>query len=378
VIKLGDESREQIRLGSSEVQVGKPLPWSIFDSERRLFMRKGAVVETPAQLVQLAQHAMYRSGGETNSARSVEERRKAPFFVIGEMMGRLNASLSAIAAKHQNFSIEQFQELCTGIQVMCAEDADAALAAVHLDREGKYTVRHLIHCALLVELVAYRIGYSPDDRHRLVAASLTANVGMLELQERLMKQGMVTPEQRQEINGHCERSVALLRQAGVQDDLWLEIVLQHHERMDGGGYPRGLRGPEIVEGARLIALADIYHAKISDRIYRAAMLPTHALRQVFLGKGKDVDQDLAQLFIKEVGVYPPGGFVTLTNGELAVVTHRAQDGRLPLVASIITPRGAPYPRPLSRDTGNKEYAIKETAVRDGAILLTDLMPLWGY
>ena len=238
--------------------------------------------------------------------------------------------------------------------------------------------RHLIHGALLVELVAYRLGYTPDDRHRIICASLTANVGMLELQERLLQQGAITPEQRRGINRHPEESVALLRQAGVEDETWLEVVLQHHERMDGSGYPRGLEGDEIHESARILALADIYHAKISDRIYRAGMLPTHALRQVFLGQGKDIDQNMAKIFIKELGVYPPGGFVRLANGELAVVTHRGRDGTSPRVASVITPRGAPYPRPLPRDTIKKEYAIRETAVRDGSILLTDLLPLWGF
>ena len=79
-----------------------------------------------------------------------------------------------------------------------------------------------------------------------------------------------------------------------------------------------------------------------------------------------------------LGVFPPGGFVKLANGELAVVTHRAQDGTAPRVASVITPRGAPYPRPLPRDTSKSDCAIRETAVRDESILLTDLMPLWGY
>jgi len=378
MIKLGDELREKIRQGDGDVRLGQALPWTVFDVEGRLLMRKGVVVESPVQLALLAEHAVYRTAGKVAPTHTVEERRKAPFFVIGEMMGRLNTLLGAIATKHPDFSIEQVKQLSVSIQTMCAEDADAALAAVHLDREGKYTIRHLIHTALLVELVAYRLGYTPDDRHRIICASLTANVGMLELQERLLQQGAITPEQRQDINRHPEESVALLRQSGVEDETWLEIVLQHHERMDGSGYPRGLQGDEIHESARILALADIYHAKISDRIYRAGMLPTHALRQVFVGQGKDIDQNLAKVFIKELGVYPPGGFVRLANGELAVVTHRGHDATSPRVASVITPRGAPYPRPLPRDTANKECAIRETAVRDGSVLLTDLLPLWGY
>lgn len=374
MIRLDAQFLEALRLGETEAQVGRPLPWSLFDSVGRLLMRRGMTVETPAQLAELSRQAAYRLGENTAVA---EVKQDNPFFAIAEMMGRLNSVLAALAAGGSD-ALPPLKALATAIQVMCAADADAALAAIHLDRDGKYTVRHLIHSALLVELAAYRLGYTPDHRHMIVCAALTANLGMMALQERLLQQGAITAEQRREIDGHPERGVALLRAAGVTDAVWLESVLQHHERMDGSGYPRGLRGDGIQPGARLIALSDIYHAKISDRLYRPAMAPTDALRQVFLGQGKHVDQNLAALFIKELGVFPPGGFVRLSNGEVAVVTHRGHDRLSPRVASVLTPRGVPYGRPLPRDTGNKDCAIRETALRDESILLTDLLPLWGY
>jgi HD-GYP domain-containing protein (c-di-GMP phosphodiesterase class II) len=360
-----------------DLQLGKPLPWSVFDGRGRSLMDKGTVIDSPAQLALLAEQAVYRSRGEEKNIPSfLEERDGAPFFAIGEMMGRLNAILHGIADRNPDSTVQQLGDLYGAIQLICEEEADAALAAIHLEREGKYAVRHLIHTALLVELVAYRLGYSADDRYRIICAALTANTGMLDLQERLLKKGPVTREERREINRHCEAGVELLQQAGVQDEMWLEIVLQHHERVDGSGYPRGLRGDEIHEGARLIALADIYHAKISDRLYRSAMSPTYALRQVFLGQGKDTDQALVEMFVKELGVFPPGEFVRLSNGEIAVVTHRAENGGAPRVASITSSRGATYPRPLPRESGNAEWAIKEAAERDESVLLTELLPLW--
>lgn len=374
MIRLDPQFLEAMRLGGSDVQVGRPLPWSLFDGAARLLMRRGMIVESPAQLVALSREAVFRLDDHPAAG---DDRRDNPFFAIGEMMGRLNSLLTTLAAGGSE-ALPALEALATSIQAMCAADADAALAAIHLDRDGRYTVRHLIHTALLVELVAFRLGYTPDRRHVLVCAALTANVGMLELQERLLQQGAITPEQRREIDMHPERGVGLLRAAGVTDPMWLESVLQHHERMDGSGYPRGLQGEGIGAGARLIALADIYHAKVSDRLYRPAMAPTDALRQVFLGQGRDVDQTLANLFIKELGVFPPGGFVRLANGELALVTHRGHDGLSPRVASLLTPRGAPYARPLPRDTGTRDCAIRETALRDESMLLADVLPLWGY
>ncbi len=377
LIELGDELRDMVRLGSSAIVVGKPLPWSIFDKEGRLLMRKEAVLRNKNELGQLLERGAYRTGGSYIPP-SLKHRRRSPFFLVGELMAQLNAVFHAIMEGQRDTILEPLHEVCITMQVMCAEDADAALAAIHLDKDGKYTLRHPIHSALLVELATYRLGYDPDHRQRLIAATLTANVGMLELQEFLQKQGPVNAEQRAEINQHPSRSVVLLRDAGVNDEEWLEIVLQHHERADGSGYPCGLRGEEIVSGARIIALADIYHAKISERAYRTPMLPTHALRQLFLSQGKDVDDRIAKAFIKELGVYPPGGFVRLFNGEIAVVTHRGLNGTAPRVASLFSPRGAPYPRPLPRDTSQTDIAIKESASRPESVLISNLLPLWGY
>jgi len=369
-----------IKLDREIEQLGQDmtLPWTVFDARGRSLLRKGIVIDTPQRLALLTEQAVYRGSEGEQSTRAIKDRSGIPFFVIGEWMGRLHTMLRAIAARRLDFNIVHFDELCVAIQLMCAEDADAALAAIHLDHDGKYAVRHLIHSALLVELVTNRMGKSPDERQRLIAATLTANVGMLDLQERLIKQGDISASQRDEINRHPEEGVALLRLAGVQDELWLELVLQHHERLDGSGYPRGLRGDEIKEDARIMAIADIYHAMISERMHRAGMLPTDALRQVLLSQGNDIDSGLSEVFIKELGVYPPGAFVRLANGDIAVVTHRGQEGVSPRVASVITPRGVAYPRPLPRNPAASEWAIKEIMARDESLLLTDLLPLWGY
>jgi len=380
IIRLDDEVRALLRTASEPVRVGDPMPWSVFDSVGRLLVRKGAMVQSRELLNRLVERGAFRSSGEVRPASQEADKQNSPFFVIGELMARLHTLLYSIATRRGDNALSVLGEVCTAMQVMCAQDADATLAALHLSHEGKYIVRHPIHSGLLVELVAYRLGYTPDERHKMIAAMLTANVGMLDLQERLQKVGGITPEQRLEINRHPDQGVELLRAAGVTDELWLSMVAQHHERMDGSGYPLGLKDEGICRGARIIALADVYHAKISERAYRSPMSPTHALRHVFMAHGSDIDRGMAKAFIKELGVYPPGAFVRLANGEHAVVTHRGQEGLMPRVAGVMSPTGQPYPRPVPRPRGrgHREFNIKEIASRDEAVLVTDLLPLWGY
>lgn len=201
---------------------------------------------------------------------------------------------------------------------------------------------------------------------------------MLELQDKLHNQKEpLTEHQLREIRQHPDNGEKLLRAAGVDDPLWLRIVRQHHERNDGSGYCEGLRGDAIIEEAKLLALVDIYSAMVSPRAYRAEMQAKEVLRDLFLSRGKSIDDHLCMVFIKEMGIYPPGSFVRLVNGEVAVVIRRGNSATSPLVSSVLSPRGGLYIKPLRRDTSQKGYAIQEFCVMEKGVKL-NLSVIWGY
>src|SRR3569832_1843291 len=380
IIRLDDEVRALLRTASEPVRVGDPMPWSVFDSVGRQMVRKGAMVQSRELLNRLVERGAFRSSGEVRPASQEADKQNSPFFVIGELMARLHTLLYSIATRRGDNALSVLGEVCTAMQVMCAQDADATLAALHLSHEGKYIVRHPIHSGLLVELVAYRLGYTPDERHKMIAAMLMVFVGLLVLLVRLLLVGGYSPVLWLVFFWFPVLGVVLLRAAGVTDELWLSMVAQHHERMDGSGYPLGLKDEGICRGARIIALADVYHAKISERAGRAPGAPARARRRGGGARGGDGDRGRAKAFIKELGVYPPGAFVRLANGEHAVVTHRGQEGLLPRGPGCFCPPGLHFPRPAPRPRGrgHREFNIKDTAPRDAAVLVTDLLPLWGY
>jgi HD-GYP domain-containing protein (c-di-GMP phosphodiesterase class II) len=223
---------------------------------------------------------------------------------------------------------------------------------------------HALYGALLSELVIGRMGLAEHNRHPVMAAALTTNVGLLDLQAQLLNhQGPLNEEKWLEIKLHPERSVALLRAAGVDDEGWLTIIDLHHEKMDGSGYGRGLAGPAINRESRIVAVTDRYHALISDRESRSGLSPTAALRKIFSQRDEGLDEDIVRVLIKQIGVYPPGVHVRLFNGEIGLVIRRGKDGTSPRVTSIISPRGAPYIKPFVRDCSKDEYAIKEMVNR---------------
>ncbi|MDO9241406.1 MAG: HD domain-containing phosphohydrolase, partial [Methylicorpusculum sp.] len=159
----------------------------------------------------------------------------------------------------------------------------------------------------------------------------------------------LSDQQRDIIKAHPELGRALLQKAGINNAEWLNAVHNHHERIDGNGYPDGLSGDAIPVAARILSLTDIYSAMILPRAYRDGFYVKKALRDIFLQRGSAVDESLAHLLIKEIGIYPPGTFVLLANGETGVVLKRAPvDTESIHVLSLLNPQGKPFANPKQR------------------------------
>jgi HD-GYP domain-containing protein (c-di-GMP phosphodiesterase class II) len=202
---------------------------------------------------------------------------------------------------------------------------------------------------------------------------------MLHLQDQLQhRREPLTQAQRDEIHQHPQRGVEMLRGAGVTDGVWLDGVLHHHESLDGSGYPGGLREGEISACAQLIHLADLYAARVSARDYRPGKPPSQALREIFLSRGQSVNATLAAVLIKELGVYPPGTFVRLANGELALAIRRGAAPDAPIVQSLVGPRGNLYVIPIRRDCGKPGLAVKEIVPQAEVDVKINRNLLWGY
>ncbi|WP_305857510.1 HD-GYP domain-containing protein [Balneatrix alpica] len=226
---------------------------------------------------------------------------------------------------------------------------DVLLGAMQADKDMPEILARPLHCAILCELTCRRLKWPLFKRLELVAAALTYDLGFHDLLERLLQQSKpLTEEQWQQVRAHPGKGHALLVAAGIHDAGWLDAVLQHHERLDGSGYPDGLAGDKISEGARILGLADIYTAMIRPRGYRRQKLALEALRDLFQAEALGMDPKLVKVFIKELGLFPPGSLVRLSNEEVAMVYARSKRGPLPRVAAVMSDKGDYYPTPVER------------------------------
>lgn len=295
----------------------------------------------------------------------------------GQLAAEYRATVAGLAPEQREHFSQRVHAIGELVLEACELDGDAMIGYAHLDSDGIYTVLHPLHQAIFVEVIAKYLGLPPADRLSIIAATLTSNIAMLNLQEQLWRQAApLTPQQQQLLPLHPLLADGMLRELGVTDPFWLEAVRSHHERVDGKGYPGGAEGEQITLAARLIALTDVYDAMIKPREHREPNQRA-ALRELFLKRGQAIDGNLAPIAIKEIGIYPPGAFVKLQNGEIAVVIKRVAGSVNPIVRSIIGPRGAPLDRLYRRNTEEPLCRIQDVVPRDRNIPL-NLRRIWDY
>ena len=148
------------------------------------------------------------------------------------------------------------------------------------------------------------------------------DVGKLKIDKKILdKPGKLSAEEKQEIDKHSKYGFDIIREQGLSS-VSAHCAYQHHEKFDGTGYPRQLKGREgINEVGRIVAVADVFDALTSDRPYRAAHLPSDALEYLFANSGTHFDPYYVGLFAKHVNIYPIGMPVVLSNGDKGVISR---------------------------------------------------------
>jgi HD-GYP domain-containing protein (c-di-GMP phosphodiesterase class II) len=366
-----------LKLVQSQVRLGEPLPWGVRDAQGQLLLARGQIIATQLQLDALLERGASVDIEEVRAAARAEAeaaRRPVSLFVLWERtLWQLDRVLRSVA---EDGFADRVDELTRGITTLVDRDPDIAVyLTVRQDpkRLTIYALAHAVHCAAITRLVGQRLGWSAERAQALMKAALTMNIATLDLQGRLAAQGVKpTSAQIELIRPHPTQGAQMLRDAGIDDPLWLETVEQHHERPDGSGYPNGLR--DVAEMATVLRHIDVFMAKMAPRAMRAPLPTQLAARQLFQ---EDGGGPVSSAIIKEFGIYPPGDFVQLKSGEMAVVVRRAANARTPLAAAITDRHGMPMINTVVRDTAKPEFAITSVVADKSLVLRVPPERLYG-
>ncbi|MBP2644745.1 MAG: hypothetical protein H6Q75_185 [Firmicutes bacterium] len=196
-------------------------------------------------------------------------------------------------------------------------------AVIHLTdirANDDYTFGHSINVCLLATMIGVKLKLKETQIKELALGALLHDVGkMLVPSELLGKTGKLTRDEWKIVKAHAEQGFEILRKDCAIPLVSAHTAYQHHESLDGKGYPRGITGNKVHYYAKITAIADIYDALTSERPYRQAMLPHEAYEIIMAERGVKLDAELVDVFLENVALYPIGTVVRLNTGEIGVV-----------------------------------------------------------
>lgn len=183
-----------------------------------------------------------------------------------------------------------------------------------------FLYKHSLNVCVYTLILGAASGMTQDQLKVLGIGSLLHDIGKTQIPVKvLMKPGKLDDEEFKQMQNHTNIGYQILKGESDIPLLAAHCALQHHERLNGTGYPRGLKGSEIHEFAQYLGMADSFDAMTSHRVYKPAMLPHQAMEVLYTGSGTLFDQHKLEIFRDKVAIYPPGLSVRLSTGESGVI-----------------------------------------------------------
>ncbi|TLS51071.1 HD-GYP domain-containing protein [Paenibacillus antri] len=246
-----------------------------------------------------------------------------------------------------------FKSIIDSILDDITSSQDAMLMLVNIHASDHYLFQHSVNVCIYSTILGQAYGYTREELFTLGLGALLHDIGKTQLpQDVLLKPSRLTNQEFEIIKSHPMLGFRMLKDEPNVPLLSAHIALQHHERVDGSGYPRAIAGDEIHEYARWVGLVDSYDAMTTHRVYRQAMLPHEAMERLYAGAGTLYDQHKIELFRDKVAIYPLGMIVALDTSEIGVVVDvNALSPQRPVVRIMYDADGrsvTPYEIDLSK------------------------------
>jgi HD-GYP domain-containing protein (c-di-GMP phosphodiesterase class II) len=251
----------------------------------------------------------------------------------------------------QSFEVERVEEIVTDMVDSIVRNPDAAMWIARLRREDISTYGHGLQVSVYLTSFGRHIGFPKPQLSQLAQIGLLLDIGKIKLPRYLLdKQGRLTAEEYEEAKSHVVHGIAILSETPNSDPEVLEGIEQHHERMNGSGYPNGYMGDEISIYGRMAGIVDTFAALTNHRPYAAAASSYEALRSISGWAGEFFHEPLVQQFVSSIGVFPVGSLIELSSGEVAIVVAHNKVRRLkPRVLVVTGPDKTRSPHPAMLD-----------------------------
>ncbi|MCG6969751.1 MAG: HD-GYP domain-containing protein [Gammaproteobacteria bacterium] len=358
---------EDIQLGMYVSQLDRP--WV-----ETPFLFQGFYINSPREIEQLGQYCEYVYIDEEQSRTTVSPKRvlAAPATKLAkpESVQRLNTprdlgdfrqQLNTAIKVHENtklfitrvmhdirlgknVDIKQAKQLVSELAENVVKNPTALLWLTQLKNKDEYTSLHSLNVCVLSLFFGRSLNLPEEQLHTLGLGALLHDVGKLKVPtEVLNKPGRLSTEEFGVMKQHTVFGYELMKNRGELSNNALDIIIQHHERLDGSGYPYNLGHGQISHFSKLVSIVDVYDAITSKRVYHEETTPFNALNDIYKHREKEFDANLVEQFIKCLGIYPIGSLVELNTGQVGVVVFFSEKSHLsPTIMLILDEQKTPY------------------------------------
>lgn len=239
----------------------------------------------------------------------------------------------------------------------------ALTGITRIKTKDEYTFMHCVSMAGLMTSFALEMGLDDETLHQLAIGGMVHDIGKILVPGNILnKPGKLDNDEFSVMRQHVDFSGELLKEHSDLSQVALDVTLQHHERMDGAGYPLGLQGEQISLIGQMAAIVDVYDALTSIRVYKNAWEPSVTLKKILEWSPTQFNRELVQHFIKCLGIYPVGSLVELESGRVGIVMEQGASILRPLVRIIYHARQKAFVRVAELDLA-RETSDQITSVR---------------
>jgi putative nucleotidyltransferase with HDIG domain len=242
------------------------------------------------------------------------------------------------------------KEFTNGLVSSIDRNPNALVCMTKIREKDSYLLEHSLNVAILLANFASYVGMSEAQTQELALSGFLHDIGKIKVPDEILhKPGRLTDPEMEIMKNHVNEGTAVLAEMGIPKRI-VRTIGEHHERLDGGGYPEGKKGDEISLFGRMIAIIDTYDAITADRCYKVGMPSKKALQILLQDSPDKYDQRLVKKFIKCIGIYPVGSLVKLSNERIAMVVRQHKNQPMkPVVKVFYSLRGKHYLPPTELD-----------------------------
>ncbi|WP_076413242.1 HD-GYP domain-containing protein [Shewanella sp. UCD-KL12] len=216
--------------------------------------------------------------------------------------------------------VEPFEVLADNMIESVLLDADALKCVSALRTKDAYLLEHSINVSFLLVTFGKYLNLERDILRQLAVGGILHDIGKIKVDNKVLhKPGRLTDKEFEHMKLHQTFAVDIMEQTQGLSKISKDVCLMHHEKLDGNGYPRGLKGDEIPLHGRMSCIVDIFDALTATRCYKEAMSPAAAFKILLSLTPFHLDEKLVYEFIRCVGVYPVGSLVELSDGRIGIV-----------------------------------------------------------